>query len=205
MNMLLTVRRVLPALLVAAALMTACTVGDDSLPRSDAVITIPNLTGLSRAHAIGLIDNLDLTIRVEEIDVAEIASATPSPGVVTVGVYARDDVVINQDPPPDTRVDPGSTVTLFVPHPRALRPGESNFRLLTHCGLSYPLEFGDRFWLPVDRKLRRTINPPEGFASDGFHDRGTIRRIDEDTLIYTSSTGIEVEYEPTNKRPRGCQ
>jgi PASTA domain-containing protein len=203
--MALDMRQVLVALALAAPLIAACAAEDDPQPRSDGVITIPNLTGLSRAHAIGLIDNLDLTIRVEKVDIGQIASATPSPGVVAAGRFAREDVVIKQDPPPDTRVERGTTVTLFVPHPRALRPGESNFRLLTHCGLSYPLEVDNGFWLPVDRKLRRTINPPQGFASDGYYDKGTIRRIDEDTLIYTSSTGIMVEYEPTSKRPGGCE
>jgi hypothetical protein len=59
--------------------------------------------------------------------------------------------------------------------------------LLTHCGLGYPFIFDHQAWLPVDRRLRRTVNPPEGFASDGYYDNGTIRRIDEDTLMYTSS------------------
>jgi len=201
----LTVRGVLPALLVAAVLTVSCTDNVGVNARSDALISIPNLTGLSRAHAVGLVDNLDLTIRVERIDVAQVALATPSPGVVPVGPFARENVVVKQEPPPDTRVEPGATVTLFVPQPRAMRPGESNFRLLTHCGLSYPLEFDKGFWLPVNRKLRRTINPPQGFASDGYYDKGSIRRIDEDTLIYTSSTGVDVEYEPTSNRPAGCE
>lgn len=194
------VRRFLLVLAVAAAVTAACTADDGPGPRSDAEITIPDLTGLSRARAVGLIDNLDLAIRVERIDVSEIGSTTPS----AAGLFARG-VVVEQEPPPDTRVAPGTTVTLFVPRPRPLRAGEQTFRLLTHCGLSYPLIFGQRAWLPVDRSLRRTINPPEGFASDGYYDNGTIRRVDDDTLIYTSSTGIEVEYEPTDKRRQGCE
>lgn len=78
------------------------------------------------------------------------------------------------------------------------------FRLLVHCGLSYPLAFEDRFWLPVDLKFRRTHNPPDGFVGDGIYDEGTIRRIDDDTLIYKSSEGIEAEFEPTQQRPDGC-
>lgn len=192
------------ALTFAATLTAACTIDDNPHLRSDDVITIPNLTGLNRGHAVGLVDNLDLTIRLEKIDVSEIDSATPSPEIVEAGPFARD-VVINQDPLPDTRVRPGATLTLFVPVDPALRPGERKFRLLTHCGLSYPLEFDDHFWLPVDRKFRRTINPPEGFYSDGYYDVGAIRRIDQETLIYTSSTGVEVRHEPTNKRPGGCE
>ncbi len=79
------------------------------------------------------------------------------------------------------------------------------FRLLIHCGLSHPLTFDNRFWLPVDRLLRRTHNPPDGFGGDENYDDGIIRVIDEDTLVYESSEGIEVEYEPTRRRPRGCE
>jgi hypothetical protein len=196
--------RALLVLTFVAMLTAACTIDDSPQRRSDDVITIPNLTGLSRGRAIGLVDNLDLTIRVEKIGVPEIEAATPSPGIVAACSFARG-VVVNQDPLPDTRVSPGATLTLFVPVERALRSGERKFRLLTHCGLSYPLEFDDRFWLPVDREFRRTINAPEGFYSDGYYDVGTIRRIDQETLIYTSSTGKEVRYEPTNKRPGGCE
>jgi hypothetical protein len=196
-------RAALFAITFAATLIGACTSDDIPPPRSDERITIPNLTGLNRGRAIGLVDNLDLTIRVEEIGVPEIERATPSPGIVEAGSLARG-VVVNQDPPPDARVRAGATLTLFVPVERALRPGERKFRLLTHCGLSYPLEFDGRFWLPIDREFHRTINPPEGFYSNGYYDVGTIRRIDEESLIYTSSTGVEVAYEPTNKRPGGC-
>ena len=203
-NMHQYLRRALLALTFVATITAACTPDDNPQLRSDDVITIPNLTGLNRGRAVGLVDNLDLTIRVEKIGVPEIDRATPSPGIVEAGSFARG-VVVNQDPLPDTRVRPGATLTLFVPVERALRPGELKFRLLTHCGLSYPLEFDDRFWLPVDRKFRRTINAPEGFYSDGYYDVGTIRRIDQETLIYTSSTGVEVGYELTNRRPGGCE
>ena len=81
-NMDLSLRRALLALTFAAMLTTACTTDDDPQLRSDDVITIPNLTGLSRGRAVGLVDNLGLTIRVEKIDVSEIDSATPSPGIV---------------------------------------------------------------------------------------------------------------------------
>jgi hypothetical protein len=94
----------------------------------------------------------------------------------------------------DTKTAPNSTAA------SAERP----YRLLTHCGLSYPIKFDGRFWLPTDPELRDTINPPEGFESGGFYDRGVIQRVDEDTVIYTSSTGVEVEYEPTTEVPRGC-
>lgn len=202
--MTLDLRPTLLVVTLIATLTVACTVDDNLQVRSDDVITIPNLIGLDPDRAVGLVDNLDLTIRVEKVDAAETGSATPSPALVPVGPFARD-VVINQDPRPDTRVKPGAALTLFVPIDRALRPDENRFRLLTHCGLSHSLEFDDRFWLPTDRKLRRTINPPKGFYSDGYYDVGTIRRIDHDTIIYTSSTGIYVEYEPTNQRPRGCE
>ena len=186
--------------LTSVAVLTGCTADGPSRRR----ITIPDLTGLSRSQAVSLIDNLDLEIRVEEIDVADIDVTAASPGTVESGRFAGD-AVLRQDPVPNTRVEPGSTITLFVPVARDLRPGEERFRLLTHCGLSLPLSYEGQRWLPVDRRLRRTINPPEGFASDGYYDRGFIRRIDDDTLIYTSATGIEVEYEPTKKRGHGCE
>lgn len=85
-----------------------------------------------------------------------------------------------------------------------LKPGERRFRLLTHCGLSFPLEFEDRLWLPVDERLRNTMNPPEGFSSDNYHDMGSIRKVDEDTVVYTSSGGTEVEYRPTERKRGGC-
>ena len=86
----------------------------------------------------------------------------------------------------------------------SLRP-EKPFRLLVHCGLSYPLPYRGRFWLPTDPQLRRTHNPPEGFGSDDNYDEGTIQRVDHDTLIYRSSEGVEVEYEPTTRKPKGCE
>lgn len=86
-----------------------------------------------------------------------------------------------------------------------VRSKEEPFRLLVHCGLSFPLEFHERAWLPVDPALRRTINPPDGFGNDENYDVGTIRVIDDDTIIYTSSEGVEVEYEPTERRAEGCE
>lgn len=67
------------------------------------------------------------------------------------------------------------------------RSKEKDFKLLLHCGLSNPLRFEGHEWLPVDPRLRRTHNPPDGFGSDENYDLGTIRVIDEDTIIYTSS------------------
>ena len=99
-------------------------------------------------------------------------------------------------PTPSLSEDTGSSATVAST--------ERPYRLLTHCGLSYPIKFDGRFWLPTDPELRDTVNPPEGFESGGFYDRGTIRRADDDTVIYTSSTGVEVEYEPTTEVPRGC-
>lgn len=87
----------------------------------------------------------------------------------------------------------------------APRAPDKPFRLLIHCGLSYPLEFDGRNWRPVDPRLRRTHNPPDGFAIDDNYDKGTVRRVDEDTIIYTTSEGREVEYEPTNRRADGCE
>ncbi len=86
-----------------------------------------------------------------------------------------------------------------------VRSKEEPFKLLTHCGLSYPLRFNGRDWLPVNPRLRRTHNAPDGFGSDENYDLGTIRRIDEDTIIYTSSEGFEVEYEPTDSEADGCE
>lgn len=85
------------------------------------------------------------------------------------------------------------------------RAPDKPFRLLIHCGLSYPLEFDKRNWLPVDLRLRRTHNPPDGFGSDENYDMGAIRRIDDDTIIYTTSEGREVEYEPSHRRADGCE
>src|SRR5918992_882469 len=192
-----------PAVLAALLLLLVACTRDDTPKPSNQTITVPDLTGLSRKNAVDLIDQLDIDIDIQRIDVTEIDSAPRAPGVVVGGQFAGD-AVLKQDPPPDTKVEPRATVTLFVPYGRPLRPGETRFRLLTHCGLSYPLEFDNRFWLPVDAKLRRTINPPEGFHSDGYYDVGRVRPIDHDTVMYTSSVGIEVEYEPTKKRPQGC-
>lgn len=190
--MKIDVRPLLVSVTVVATLSAAC-VSDDRQEGPTEEITIPNLTGIEPDRALRLIGNLDLSVEVEEIDVAETDAAA----------FARD-VVVDQDPHPDTRVAAGTTLTLFVPLDPPLRSGEQPFSLLTHCGLSYPLEFEDRFWLPVDQQLRRTINPPKGFHSDGYEDAGTIRRVDADTIIYTSSTGREVEYEPTEQGPGGC-
>lgn len=85
------------------------------------------------------------------------------------------------------------------------REAGERFELLIHCGLSLPLEFNDRLWLPVDPRLRRTHNPPEGFGGDENYDVGTLRVVDEDTIVYTSSEGVEVEYEPTKRRPETCE
>lgn len=86
-----------------------------------------------------------------------------------------------------------------------VRASDEPFKLLIHCGLSYPLRFDGRNWLPDDPRLRRTHNPPDGFGNDENSDRGRIRRIDDDTLIYTSSEGVEVEYEPTDRQAEGCE
>jgi hypothetical protein len=88
-----------------------------------------------------------------------------------------------------------------------LRPSspEKPLRLLIHCGLSYPLEFDGRNWLPVDTRLRRSHNPPDGFGNDENYDMGTVQRIDRDTIVYSSSEGVEVEYEPTSQEPEGCE
>ena len=193
-------RRVWALFAVATLSLAACT-GDDA-PRD--LITIPNLTGLDPDRAVGLVDRLDLTIRVEQIDLSGTGSSSPS---TTGGIGGRlaKDVVVNQDPVAETQVEPGSTLTLFVPADRTFRSGERKFRLLTHCGLSHPMRFAKQFWLPVDPKLRRTVNPPRGFYSHGYYDIGTIRRIDQDTVVYTSSTGVEVEFEPTDETPKGCE
>lgn len=86
-----------------------------------------------------------------------------------------------------------------------IRASDEPFTLWIHCGLSYPLRFDGRDWLPVDRWLRRTHNPPAGFGTDDNHDLGAIRRIDDDTIIYTSSEGVEVEYGPTARQAEGCE
>jgi hypothetical protein len=60
-------------------------------------------------------------------------------------------------------------------------------------------------WLPVDPELRRTGNPPAGFSSDDYFDEGVVREVDDDTLIYISSGGEEVEYKPTEEPRGGCE
>ncbi len=86
-----------------------------------------------------------------------------------------------------------------------LAPGEERHRLLTHCGLSFPMRYEGDNWLPVDPELRATFSAPDGFSSDDYFDEGSVRRVDDDTVIYTSSGGTEVEYEPTEKKPGGCE
>jgi PASTA domain len=176
--------RTLALSLVTVALAGCTVLGGDDGGRK---ITIADLTGINRARAVSLIDNLDLDVRI-----------------VTVESDATSEIVLRQVPVAGTVVEPGSTLTLFVPDPDLIPVGEGRFRLLTHCGLSYPLEFDGHFWLPTNPRLRRTINAPEGFASHNYYDHGTIRRVDADTVIYTSSTGVEVTYEPTTKVGQGC-
>lgn len=84
-------------------------------------------------------------------------------------------------------------------------PDEERHRLLTHCGLSFPMRYEGQNWLPVDPDLRKTFNPPQGFSSDNYYDEGVVRRVDDDTIIYTSSSGTEVEYEPTDRKRGGCE
>lgn len=86
----------------------------------------------------------------------------------------------------------------------ALGANDTPHRLLTHCGLSFPILYEGRNWLPIDPELRATVNPPRGFSSDGYFDEGVVREVDHDTLIYISSDGEEVEYEPTGNRRGGC-
>jgi hypothetical protein len=86
-----------------------------------------------------------------------------------------------------------------------LGPGEERHRLLTHCGLSFPMRYEGKNWLPTDPELRQTFNAPRGFSTDGYWDEGSVRSVDEDTLIYTSSGGTEVEYEPTKRERGGCE
>lgn len=173
---------------LAAGLLLAAACTNEAAPGKQ--IRIADLVGMDSQRAISLIDRLDLEIEVRETDAP--------PG-------AQPGTVLRTDPPADTRVEVGTTLTLFVAPERELATGERRFRLLTHCGLSFPLEYHDRFWLPVDPRLRRTHNPPQGFFSHGYYDRGTIRAVDKNTLIYTSSSGVEVEYEPSmTTRAGGC-
>jgi len=99
----------------------------------------------------------------------------------------------------------GSIVFVLSGCSDSLDANESRHRLLTHCGLSLPMRYEGRNWLPIDRELRETINAPRGFASDGYYDEGAVREVDHDTLIYISSGGEEVEYEPTNEPRGGCE
>ncbi len=87
----------------------------------------------------------------------------------------------------------------------SLADNERRHRLLTHCGLSFPMRYESRNWLPVDEELRKNSNPPPGFSSADYFDEDVVREVDEDTLIYVSSGGEEVEYEPTQKQRGGCE
>lgn len=174
---------------VGAALLlmgAACEAGDARRPP----ITLADLVGMNSDQAVSMIDHLDLVIEVEP-------TAAPA--------GAQGGTILQMEPAAGTTVEPGSTLTLFVAPERELQASERPFRLLTHCGLSFPLRFQDSYWLPVDPKLRRTINAPRAFTSHGYYDRGTIQRVDDDTLVYTASTGTEVEYEPARvTAPPGC-
>lgn len=171
----------------AIFLLASCQSADKEQPD----ITIADLVGMNSDQAVSMIDHLDLAIEVE-----------PTDGPAG----AQGGTVLKMEPAPGTTVESGSTVTLFVAPERELQTGERPFRLLTHCGLSFPLRFQKQYWLPVNSKLRRTINAPRGFTSHGYYDRGTIQRVDEDTLIYTSSTGVEVGYEPATVTTKpGCE
>lgn len=86
-----------------------------------------------------------------------------------------------------------------------VRAPDKPFRLLIHCGFSVPLQFRGRNWLPVEKRLRRTHNAPDGFGTDENYDMGTMRRNDDDTIIYTSSEEVEVVYQPTKKRVEVCE
>jgi hypothetical protein len=97
-----------------------------------------------------------------------------------------------------------ANVRIGLPGDPESDPDERLHRLLTHCGLSFPMHYEGRNWLPVDPELRETINAPGGFSSDGYFDEGAVREVDHDTLIYISSGGQEVDYEPTDKPRGGC-
>lgn len=196
-------QRVLIVIATCAVIVGSC-IDDPQPQRAERKITIPDLTGLSRDYAIRLIDNLELDIHIEHVHPRDVEGGDVSSAELRATRLAND-VVLMQKPPPDTKVVAGGMITLLVAEERTLREDEEKYRLITHCGLSFPLEYDHQFWLPVDRKLRQSVNPPEGFSSDGFYDNGTVRRVDDYTLIYTSSSGVQVEYEPTTKRPRGCE
>ena len=189
---------------VAAAVVSLGAACDGQGGRAARSITVTDLTGLAGERAVRLVDSLDLDIRIEEAGDRDAPRGGSSPGVDFTGGFAPG-VVVRQDPAPGTKVEPGAVLTLFVSGATRLGEGERRFRLLTHCGLGLPLEFQGEHWLPVNRKLRRTINAPEGFTSHGYYDVGTVRRIDRDSLVYTSSMGIAVEYEPTSRRSQGCE
>lgn len=87
-----------------------------------------------------------------------------------------------------------------------LGPDEQRHRLLIHCGLSFPMRYDGENWLPTEPELREGINAPRGFSSsDDYFDEGIVRRLDQDTVIYTSSRGIEVEYQATDRKRGGCE
>lgn len=178
-----------PVIAVAVTLLLLGSCEDGREPQRD--ITVADVVGMNSEQAISMIDHLDLVIEVEP---------TNAPA------GAQGGTILRMEPAPGTVVDPGSTLTLFVAPDRELQTGERELRLLTHCGLSFPLRFQGTYWLPVDPKLRRSINPPSGFSSHGYYDRGTIRRVDHDSVIYTSSAGVEVEYEPAKVTTEpGCE
>jgi hypothetical protein len=183
------------ALLIAITMvvsLSACTKDADKPPKEQ-VITIADLVGVGRDYALQLVGNLHLDVKV--VTLAELPERNE---------LARD-VVLRQDPVAGTKVPAGSTLTLFVPEERELRSQERPFRLITHCGLALPVRFEREKWLPVNDRLARSVNPPDGFSSDGFYDHGTIRRIDRNSMVYTSSMGIEVEYAPTKKPLGTCE
>jgi hypothetical protein len=187
-----------------AAVLTvgvACDAHEGSKARP---ITVADLTGLARERAVRLVDGLDLDVRIEEVDGRDMRPLASSPGIKLTGNLAGD-VVTTQEPAAGVVVAPGAELTLFVSRATRLRRGERRFRLLTHCGLGLPMELEGRYWLPVNRKLRRTINAPEGFTSHGYFDVGRVRRVGRDSVVYTSSTGVAVQYQPTSRRPQGCE
>lgn len=56
-----------------------------------------------------------------------------------------------------------------------------------------------------ESETENEIGTRHSYTLDENYDRGTIRRIDADTIIYTSSEGREVEYEPTDRRTEVCE
>ncbi len=179
-------RAVIRAAAVILIVMNAACAGDEAPPQ---LVTIPSFVGRNAAGARDLANRHGLSVTIR--------SGESSPAGLS-------DAVMQQKPPPGTRVERGSEVTLLLHSTLELGPGEELFRLTTHCGLSYPLKFDGQAWLPTDKRLRRTINPPRIFGLEGGIDFGTVRRVDRDTLIYKTSSGHEIEYEPTNKRVGPC-